>query len=109
MSGRPRKERRVAPPVDPEQEQSRQQALGAWVRAAREERGWSQRDLAAVAGCAPETIAGLERGQVDPRLSTLCRIAAAFDIALRSLCDAATVPVQSASTWADNKTKVHPT
>ena len=90
MSGRPRKERRVAPPVDPEQEQSRQQALGAWVRAAREQRSWSQRDLAGVAGCSPETIAGLERGQVDPRLSTLCRIAAAFDMALRSLCDAAT-------------------
>lgn len=108
MSGRPRKERRVAPPVDPEQEQSRQQALGAWVRAAREERSWSQRDLAGFAGCSPETIAGLERGHVDPRLSTLCRIAAAFDIALRLLCDAATVAAQPASPGAENLKKAHP-
>jgi HTH-type transcriptional regulator/antitoxin HipB len=47
--------------------------------ALREERGWSQRDLADRAGMKQPQLARLETGQVEPRLDTLQRLAAALN------------------------------
>lgn len=46
----------------------------------REERGWSQLELAHTAGVDPGTVSRLESGErVDPKLSTVIRIANALD------------------------------
>lgn len=47
--------------------------------ALREQRGWSQRDLADRAGMKQPQLARLETGQVEPRLDTLQRLAAALN------------------------------
>mgnify|MGYP000849098643 CR=1 FL=1 len=52
----------------------------------RQERGWSQRELARRAGIAVSTLNDLESGQAkDARLSTLARIAAALMTPVGSL------------------------
>ena len=51
----------------------------------RETRGWLQRELAAAAGLPLRTIGRIERGEVDVRLSTLTKIAAALGVALKDL------------------------
>lgn len=44
----------------------------------REERGWSQGDLAAQLGVSRQTVNALERGKYDPSLPLAFRIAAVF-------------------------------
>jgi DNA-binding XRE family transcriptional regulator len=53
--------------------------LGMRVRAMREERGWSQRDLAKLTGMTQPSIARFEAGGTNPTLPILERIANAFD------------------------------
>jgi transcriptional regulator with XRE-family HTH domain len=53
-------------------------ALGPRIRSLRESRGWSLVDLAARTGLDPANLSRLERGEGDPRLSTLERVAAAL-------------------------------
>lgn len=53
--------------------------LGKKVREAREERGWTQTELAHRAGMKPHAISRFEAGDVVPTLATLDRIAAALD------------------------------
>lgn len=49
----------------------------------REERGLSQRELAARAGMKQPQLARLETGQVEPKLDTLQRLAVALDCRVR--------------------------
>ena len=53
--------------------------LGVQVRALREQRGWSQQELARRAGTSQPAIARLEAGGVDPRLATLQRLGRVLD------------------------------
>lgn len=56
--------------------------LGEQVRDMREERGWSQRDLAQLTGMTQPGIARFEAGGTTPTLPILERIAQAFDSTL---------------------------
>lgn len=56
--------------------------LGVAVRGLREERGWSQTELAGRAGMTQSAIARFEAGGTVPTLPVLERIAAALDMRL---------------------------
>ena len=56
--------------------------LGEQVRSMREERGWSQRELAEYTGMTQPAIARFEAGGTTPTLPILERIANAFDTTL---------------------------
>ena len=56
--------------------------LGEQVRSLREERGWSQRELAKVTGMTQPAIGRFEAGGTTPTLPILERIANAFDSTL---------------------------
>ena len=56
--------------------------LGEQVRGMREERGWSQRDLAKLTGMTQPAVARFEAGGTMPTLPILERIANAFDTTL---------------------------
>ncbi len=56
--------------------------LGQQVRGMREERGWSQRDLAKLTGMTQPAVARFEAGGTTPTLPILERIAHAFDSTL---------------------------
>jgi transcriptional regulator with XRE-family HTH domain len=58
---------------------------GRMVRHARRSAGLTQRQLAAKAGIPQETIARIERGRVDPRISTLDRLLEAAGYGLEHL------------------------
>jgi transcriptional regulator with XRE-family HTH domain len=53
----------------------------------RQKRGFSQRELAKVSGVGHITIARIETGVFDPRLSTLRRLAKALKVKLTDLID----------------------
>jgi len=58
---------------------------GRMVRDARHRAGLTQRQLAAKAGTPQETIARIERGRVDPRVTTLDRLLEACGYGLESM------------------------
>jgi transcriptional regulator with XRE-family HTH domain len=58
--------------------------LGTWLRALREQRGWTQHHLARVAGVNDRTVQRIEHGN-RPRPDTLKAIAAAFDVDVSKL------------------------
>jgi transcriptional regulator with XRE-family HTH domain len=66
----------------------RTQALGAVIRARREQRGLSREVLAVDAGLTTGTLARLELGQSDPGWSTICTILDSLEMSLRDLADA---------------------
>jgi transcriptional regulator with XRE-family HTH domain len=61
------------------------QKLGANVRAARRERGWTQEDLADRTDLAVVQISRIERGKREVRLGTLIRLIDALEIAPEAL------------------------
>ena len=65
--------------------QRRQQQLGERIRTLREERHLLQRELASQAGIPVRTLGRIERGEVDVRLSTLCKIADALQLDVKDL------------------------
>ena len=66
----------------------RMRFLGEEMKRLRNERFLSQRDLARKAGVSPTTIMHLETGEsVDPRLSTVRKVAEALEIDPNSLVD----------------------
>ena len=83
--GRPRKTRPAPLTEDEQAEQARRLALGARVRAVRESRGWSLRDLAERAQLASNAIYEIENGAVDPRTGTMDRLARALECDLAEL------------------------
>lgn len=64
-----------------EQLRPRYEFIGAVIEA-RQARGWTQRDLAASIGTTQSAIARLERGDQDPRLSTLVAVCRALELPL---------------------------
>ena len=58
---------------------------GRMVREARRRANLTQRQLSAKAGIPQETIARIERGRVDPRVTTLDRLLAACGFGLESM------------------------
>lgn len=50
------------------------------LREFRRQKGWSQKDLADASGVGQDTISGIERGQHEPRPSTLRKLADALDV-----------------------------
>lgn len=61
--------------------------VGEKIRATRDSQGMLQRDLAHKAGVPVRTVGRIERGEVDVRLSTLAKIAAALGISVRDLIE----------------------
>jgi transcriptional regulator with XRE-family HTH domain len=59
-------------------------------------KGWSQRDLAQESGTNVDTISGIERGQHEPRPSTLRKLAAALGIQVRDLFEEPALPLTEA-------------
>jgi transcriptional regulator with XRE-family HTH domain len=55
-------------------------AFGAAVRTLRQERGWTQEDLADAAHLQPTYVSDLERGRRSPGFSTQQRIAGALGV-----------------------------
>lgn len=62
-----------------------QQRFGAHVRKLRNARGWSQEHLAERAGLHWTYVGGVERGERNPTLLVIARIAKAFGISIRDL------------------------
>ncbi len=58
------------------------EVLGGRVRALRNERGWSQRNLCDLAGISPRYLVQLEAGRANVSLNRLAPIAAALDVSL---------------------------
>ena len=58
------------------------------VKAVREKRGLSQRELAAAVGISQPAIAQIENGQTQPTLNNLIKIADALQVSLCELVDA---------------------
>lgn len=56
-------------------------AFGKRVRQLREERGWTQEQLAEEAGMNWLQVGHIERGASDPKLSTIIRLAKALKVA----------------------------
>ncbi|MCU1488314.1 MAG: Helix-turn-helix domain [Actinomycetia bacterium] len=56
-----------------------QALVGANVRAAREEKGWTRHDLSTRSGVRENTIYRIEAGQVMPSLDSIDRIGKALD------------------------------
>jgi transcriptional regulator with XRE-family HTH domain len=63
------------------------QKLGANVRAARKERGWTQEELSGRSKLAVVQISRIERGKREIRLGTLIRLLDAFEVAPDVLLD----------------------
>lgn len=57
------------------------------VKAVREKRGLSQRELAAAVGISQPAIAQIENGQTQPTLNNLIKIADALQVSLCELVD----------------------
>ena len=62
-------------------------SLGASVRAALEQRGVSQRQLALMTGTSRSYLWKIETGAADVGIDVLCRIARALDVAVGDLID----------------------
>lgn len=60
---------------------------GEKVRDRRLEAGWTQFDLAVLAGVTPNTINNLERGRRAPTLATLKGVADALELPVAALLD----------------------
>ena len=58
------------------------------IASLRLQHGWSQRDLARIIGTKQPHISRLEAGTIDPHLSTLKKLADAFEISLGQLSEA---------------------
>lgn len=56
-------------------------AFGETVRVLRSSKGYSQEEFAARASVHRTYIGGIERGERNPTLSTICKIAIALDVA----------------------------
>lgn len=62
-------------------------ALGSRIKAVRESRGLSIRDLAELAGINKSQIVRIESGQSDPHYTTLLRIARALEVSVGDVAD----------------------
>jgi transcriptional regulator with XRE-family HTH domain len=70
-------------------------ACGACVAQARKARGWSQRELAARAGCSNQQISKVEAGAINTPIETLGRLAQALDVPLSCLAGPPSTPPEA--------------
>lgn len=56
--------------------------LGAYIRRLRTERGWTLQALAEQVGITPSALSQIERGQIEPSLSTLWQLSEALGVTL---------------------------
>jgi transcriptional regulator with XRE-family HTH domain len=66
------------------------------LREFRRQKGWSQKDLADASGVGQDTISGIERGQHEPRPSTLRKLAEALDVEVADFFREPAVPLGEA-------------
>lgn len=64
--------------IDPHTEELK--AMGERLKALREEKGYSQRELARRSGLTHTTVSAIENGRIDPSLGTLKRILSACEV-----------------------------
>lgn len=76
--GRRPKARPAPLPEDQVGDRLRRAALGQRIRETRERLGWSLRDLSVRSGFHRNELLSLEAGEVDARLGTITRLAAAM-------------------------------
>lgn len=62
-------------------------SLGSHIKAARDQRGISQRQLALMSGTSRSHLWKIEKGTADVGIDVLCRIASALDVSVRDLID----------------------
>jgi transcriptional regulator with XRE-family HTH domain len=55
-------------------------AFGNAIRELRGERGWSQEELGHRSGLHRNYVGGIERGELNPSLTTILKLAKAFDV-----------------------------
>lgn len=60
-------------------------SIGQKIKQLREAKGWSINQLGLYAGVTPSTIARMEKGESEPPISTLLRIAKALNVSLEEL------------------------
>src|SRR5215472_19314911 len=70
------------PAIDPEEFTA---TVGESIRAARQERGWTQVELAQASGLSPNYVARLERGELGPSLFVARQICDALEIDVEAL------------------------
>lgn len=68
--------------------------IGSTVRRLRQERGWSQQFLADRLGIAQSAIGQIERGEINPLLTTLFDLARALDVSPADLVSTPGVPAR---------------
>ena len=73
--------------MDKEQRKQRLIEIGGRIRKAREECGLNLHKLALLSGISTPALSLIETGKRDPRITTLCQIAAALRIAVGDLLD----------------------
>lgn len=77
------------------------QALGRRVRRLREDRGFSQSELAQRSEISTQYLGEIERGRRDPSVSVACRLALALDSSLDFLCQGhSDSPAGIVSAWS---------
>jgi transcriptional regulator with XRE-family HTH domain len=74
--------------------------IGNEIRRLRRRRGWTLRELAERSGIAEPNISQIERGRVDPRLSSLQRLLGALDAELTTQDRKAPTPLAEVSARA---------
>lgn len=67
--------------------QEKLESFGRKVRAFREAKGWSQRDMAANCNIDSADIGRIERGQVDIRYTTILQLAEVLEVSPCKLID----------------------
>ena len=84
------------------------QALGRRVRRLREDRGFSQSELALSSQISTQYLGEIERGRRDPSISVACRLASALDSSLDFLCQGKSdSPAGIVSAWSRIPAELH--
>jgi len=61
--------------------------LGKRIKQLRDEKQWTQADLASLLGVEQTYISGIERGEYSPSFSRLARLAQIFELTISELCE----------------------
>jgi transcriptional regulator with XRE-family HTH domain len=76
--------------------------IAAAIKSARQDRGWSQRQLAAASGVVHSTLARIEHGKTsNPGTDTLGKLAAALQVPIDRLAGAQAVPETTPDTLTE--------
>jgi transcriptional regulator with XRE-family HTH domain len=92
----------ILPPPTPNRARVAKKTMGAVLREARENAGMTQKQLADRADMSVPVISRLERGDSDPRVSTVRRIADATGASLDAIINGTAVPAPRAKRAPQN-------